>query len=142
TGRPDTLEFSKRPFPLGIWHSPHARMESFTVAPILRPCATISGIGGWSLGYQSAGPNGSLICDRRNVLSVPGSLYIVLSSEAGGAAGVPGGGGVDIPYAHAGCPGGVGGAYCAPSTAMAAKGITASSPKPRNLRIHQPSSRS
>src|SRR5688500_1857824 len=88
------------------------------------------------MGYQSAGPNGFAICAIVNVLSVPGSVWSLGSFESAGAGmAAPAGGGTVIPYAQAGCPGGVGGAYCAPSAAMAAKGMTARSPKPKNRRI-------
>src|SRR2546422_6399802 len=50
------------------------------------PCATMSGIGGWSPGYQSAGPAPSRICAAVNDELLPGSLCIV-GSGAGGVAG-------------------------------------------------------
>jgi hypothetical protein len=64
-------------------------------------------MGGWSSGYQSAGPYRLAICARVNVLLDPGTVYcLVLSSWAGaaGAAAAGGalGGGVVKPQAHVG----------------------------------------
>src|SRR2546422_5895785 len=72
------------------------------------PCATMSGIGGWSPGYQSAGPAPSRICAAVNDELLPGSLCIV-GSGAGGVAGAAGAAGAAVapgggakPYAHGG----------------------------------------
>ena len=74
-----------------------------------RPCATMSGIFGWSPGNQSAGPKPSRICVRVNSRSLPARRFGVVSGGAcaprppppAGAAGAPGCGN---PYAHAGGP--------------------------------------
>ena len=49
--RPGNRRVFRFPWPFGKWQSPHARMPSFC-----RPRATMSGIFGWSPGYQSTGP--------------------------------------------------------------------------------------
>jgi hypothetical protein len=54
----------------------------------MRPFATISGIGGWSPGNQSAGPNGLLICACVKALSDPGTLCIVASFDSAGGVGI------------------------------------------------------
>src|SRR2546430_8158290 len=59
------------------------------------PCATMSGIGGWSPGYQSAGPAPSRICAAVNDELLPGSLCIV-GSGAGGVAGAAGAAGAAV----------------------------------------------
>src|SRR5215831_17064394 len=70
-----------------------------------RPCATMSGIVGWSSGYQSAGPYRLAICARVNVALEPGKVCCtVVSSWAGAAGGAGGGigfgGGPAKPKAH------------------------------------------
>src|SRR2546422_11388287 len=72
------------------------------------PCATMSGIGGWSPGYQSAGPAPSRICAAVNDELLPASLCIV-GSGAGGVAGAAGAVGAAVapgggakPDAHGG----------------------------------------
>ncbi len=53
--------------------------------PGLRPWATISGISGWSLGYQSAWPNGLLICASVKPEVLPGRCLTLSSGVARGA---------------------------------------------------------
>src|SRR5262245_2834846 len=79
-----------------MWQRPHARASGRF------PCATTSGIVGWSPGYQSAGPKPSAICWRVNVSVVPGSDFGDVSGGAGVGAAAPCGGGFGIAYAQAG----------------------------------------
>ncbi len=120
TGRPETPAFSCRPFPFGMWQSAHARASGRL------PCATMSGIAGWSPGNQSAGPKPSEICCRVKLSVLPGSCLIEVSG-AGGAA--PGVGGSGMAYAHAG------GSPTARSTEVATRGATTSATSGMNLRI-------
>jgi len=69
-----SLAFSRWPLPSGRWQQAQAYTEGF------RPCATISGIGGWSSGYQSGGANRSFTC-ARVYAAVPGAAPI---ANAGG----------------------------------------------------------
>src|ERR1700730_8479673 len=73
--------------------------------PGLRPCATMLGIGGWSPGYQAAGPKSSRICAWVKARLLPERCISVGSSGDGAAAGsgvAPGPGGAVKPYAHDG----------------------------------------
>src|SRR5947209_1625170 len=87
----------------------------------------MSGMVGWSSGYQSAGAYRLAICARVNVDLDPGKVCCtVVSSAAGGAGGAGGGigfgGGVAKPNAHGG--GGTSAACAAvaiPATAPNAK---------------------
>src|SRR5579862_5935913 len=92
-------------------------------------CATTSGIGGCSFGYQSAGAARLPISAFVNCSDVPVSEYFVLSTGAAGAPAGAGGAGGAIAYAQSGC-------VIAARTAMAAaKGSAAATARAMNRRM-------
>src|ERR1700676_3760995 len=98
-----------------------------------RPCATMLGISGWSLGYQSAGPKSSRICAGVKAELLPARCSGVVPTGAGAGAGsgvAPGPGGARKPYAHGG--GGSAAFSCCGDAPVAATRKTAS------IKVHMP----
>src|SRR5215469_1102572 len=90
----------------------------------------MSGIVGWSSGYQSAGPYRLAICARVNVTFVPGKVCCTVVSSCGGAAGGAGGGigfggGPAKPYAQGGGASAACTAVAIPATAPNVKAVAA-----------------
>src|SRR6185295_11543638 len=106
-----------------MWQSAHARASGRL------PCATMSGIAGWSPGNQSAGPKPSEICWRVKLSVLPGSVFIDVSGGGGVGAGAPAGRAAGIAYAQAG------GSLAARSTLVITSGATTSTRHVTILRI-------
>ena len=77
-GKPATPPFCIRPLPLGRWQIEQA-LEPFDCLP----WATMSGIGGWSFGNQSAGPKRALIWATVNDNGLPSSVRGVFAGSTG-----------------------------------------------------------